>query len=244
MPRSPEDNQQLKDARRIAILRAATRVFAKKGFANTKISDLAKEAGLSHGLVYHYFENKDAVFQAILEDKLESSRAMMKEDDSLPGTALDRMRTSIANWLERVQQDPDMAHVITQGLVSNALTEETRSMMRSYMREGYQNATLRIAQGQERGEIGTHATAGQLATLLLCFMRGLSFMTNFDYGIRFEVPSVDTLVRIMLPSSQLATPPGTIDASATAAPQKRAARVTRAPQQTSSKKSSVRKAAR
>ncbi len=242
MPRSPEDNQQLKDARRIDILRAATRVFAKKGFAETKISDVAKEAGLSHGLVYHYFANKDAVFQAILADKLEHSRAMMQEDDSLPGTALDRMRASIGNWLARVQQDPDMGPVITAGLASNALTEETREMMRTFMREGYRNAAKRIAQGQARGEIGTHATAGELATLLLCFMRGLSFMTNFDWGVEVEVPTVDTLVRAMLPVSQLA-PDGPVPASGPRT-SKRAARVSRAPHDPGSKKSPVRKAAR
>lgn len=241
MPRSPEDNQQLKDARRVDILRAATRVFAKKGFAETKISDVAKEAGLSHGLVYHYFANKDAVFQAILADKLEHSRAMMQEDDSLPGSALDRMRASIGNWLARVQQDPDMGPVITAGLASNALTDETREMMRTFMREGYRNAAKRIALGQAAGEIGTHATAGELATLLLCFMRGLSFMTNFDWGVEVEVPTVDTLVRAMLPTSQLVAN-GSVPAKGPAP--KRAARVTRVPHDPGSKKSPVRKAAR
>jgi AcrR family transcriptional regulator len=247
MPRSPEDNQQLKDARRTDILRAATRVFAKKGFAETKISDVAKEAGLSHGLVYHYFENKDAVFQAILEDKLAHSRRVMEEDDSLPGGPLDRMRASVANWLERVQEDPAMALVITQALVTNALTPESRSMMREHMREAFESATERIAEGQRRGEIGTHASPSELATFLMCFMRGLSFMMLFDYGPSFSIPRVDTLLRVMLPDSELR---GLSAATSSPRPRRHAARVARiataaAPaSKKTKKKAPARKAAR
>src|SRR6188472_2610773 len=117
MPRSPEDNQQLKDSRSIEILRAASRVFAKKGFAAAKISDIAREAGLSHGLVYHYFENKDAIFGAILEEKLARMKGAMAEDAVLEGTAIDRMRTSVERWLMRTQEEPEMGLMIAQALL-------------------------------------------------------------------------------------------------------------------------------
>ncbi len=203
MPRSPEGNQQIKDARRTDILRAATRVFAKKGFSDTKISDVAKEAGLSHGLVYHYFENKDAVFRAILEDKLERSRNLMEEDDALGGTALDRMRANLSLWFERMRAEPDMSHVITQAIVSDKIDDATREMVRAHMRESFENAAERIARGQEAGEIGKHASARELATFLVCFMRGLAFATIVDYGFPLELPSADLLARVLVPAPAL-----------------------------------------
>ncbi len=209
MPRSPADNQQIKDARRIDILRAATRVFAKKGFADAKISDVAKEAGLSHGLVYHYFENKDAVFRAILEDKLETARRSMDEDDSLPGTALDRMRTSLGRWLDRVRAEPETSILITRALVEGTLAPEVRAMMRVHMRESYESAIARIQEGQARGDIGSHASAEELASSLMCFMRGLALSTMIDFGVEFRVPSVDTLARLMVPGELLASLPTT-----------------------------------
>lgn len=222
MPRSPADNQQLKDARREAILRAATRVFAKKGFSGTKISDMANEAGLSHGLVYHYFANKEAVFTAILEDKLCRSRKVMDEDESLPGTSLDRMRSSIGQWLERVRVEPDMSLVVTQALMNDTLTPETRAMLMRQLREGYENVTLRIARGQAKGEIGTHAPAAELASALMCFMRGLAFQSMVDYGVTYQAPSVDTFVRMMIPNEMIGalamTGPRVVRAARTARP--------------------------
>ena len=56
-----------RDQRSKEILRAAVRVFAEKGYHATRISDVAKEANVAYGLVYHYFGNKDALLRTIFE---------------------------------------------------------------------------------------------------------------------------------------------------------------------------------
>jgi TetR/AcrR family fatty acid metabolism transcriptional regulator len=56
-----------KDERRKEILEAAVRVFAEKGYHGCRISDVAEEAGVAYGLVYHYFGNKDALLRTIFE---------------------------------------------------------------------------------------------------------------------------------------------------------------------------------
>jgi AcrR family transcriptional regulator len=55
--------------RREQILDAALRAFAQKGFARTTNKDIAREAGITPGLIYHYFESKDALFRAIIESR-------------------------------------------------------------------------------------------------------------------------------------------------------------------------------
>ncbi len=204
MPRSPEDNQQLKDARRIEILRAASRAFAKKGFVAAKISDIAREAGLSHGLVYHYFENKDAVFGAILEEKLARMRSAMADDAALPGTSVDRMRASIERWLARTQEEPEMGLMIAQALLSDSLCSEVRTMMSNHAKASFAESVARIREGQERGEIGRHASPEELATSLMCLMRGLSLVALVGHGATLRAPSVETVMRLLLPTSELA----------------------------------------
>ena len=54
--------------RREQIMEAALRVFAKKGFTGASNKDIAKEAGITPGLIYHYFESKEALLKAIYED--------------------------------------------------------------------------------------------------------------------------------------------------------------------------------
>ncbi len=53
--------------RRRTILRAAVDVFARKGYHGCRIADVAKEAGVAYGLVYHYFKNKDELLETVFE---------------------------------------------------------------------------------------------------------------------------------------------------------------------------------
>lgn len=54
-------------ARREEILRAAIEVFSKKGYRGCRIADVAKEAGIAYGLVYHYFHNKDELLESVFQ---------------------------------------------------------------------------------------------------------------------------------------------------------------------------------
>src|SRR5262249_56762943 len=53
--------------RRKTILRAAVEVFARKGYHGCRIADVAREAGVAYGLVYHYFKNKEELLQLVFE---------------------------------------------------------------------------------------------------------------------------------------------------------------------------------
>lgn len=65
MPRTP----RVVEDRREQILDAAMRVFAQKGFSKATNRDVAREAGITTGLIYYYFENKEALLQAVLETR-------------------------------------------------------------------------------------------------------------------------------------------------------------------------------
>jgi AcrR family transcriptional regulator len=65
MPRTPDVGED----RREQIIDAAMRVFAQKGFTRATNRDVAHEAGITSGLIYYYFENKEALLQAVLEER-------------------------------------------------------------------------------------------------------------------------------------------------------------------------------
>ncbi|KMK77997.1 TetR/AcrR family transcriptional regulator [Alkalihalobacillus pseudalcaliphilus] len=68
MPRfSDAQLESIREERKEQIMKAALKVFAENGIKLTKISTIAKEAGISHGLVYHYFQSKDDVLFGSLE---------------------------------------------------------------------------------------------------------------------------------------------------------------------------------
>lgn len=67
MPRTAKQNEQIRAVTRAAILDSAMRLFAEKGYATTTTRNIATEAGLSVGLMYHYFSNKESLLQAVFD---------------------------------------------------------------------------------------------------------------------------------------------------------------------------------
>jgi TetR/AcrR family transcriptional regulator, fatty acid metabolism regulator protein len=66
-PRTKAQVAQLRSARKAQILQAANDVFSRKGFHAANVSDVAAEAGISQGTVYHYFDSKEELFMAVFE---------------------------------------------------------------------------------------------------------------------------------------------------------------------------------
>ena len=85
--------QQAAEKRRL-ILDAAVRVFARQGFHTCRVSDIADEAGVAYGLVYHYFRSKDEVLDTLFLERwnvlLEAIREVDAQDDRRRATSSTR----------------------------------------------------------------------------------------------------------------------------------------------------------
>lgn len=67
MPRSAEQNEQIRETTRAEIVAGAMRLFAQNGYAHTTTRAIAGQAGISTGLMYHYFDSKEALLEAVFE---------------------------------------------------------------------------------------------------------------------------------------------------------------------------------
>ncbi|HEY5318911.1 MAG TPA: TetR/AcrR family transcriptional regulator [Solirubrobacteraceae bacterium] len=99
------------DKRRV-ILEAAVRVFARQGFHTCRVSDIADEAGVAYGLVYHYFKSKDEVLDTIFLDRWDVMLAAIKEVDSRPIAPRDKLYAIAAFIIDSYRHDPDLMKVI------------------------------------------------------------------------------------------------------------------------------------
>ncbi len=129
MPRSPKHNQRIRDARREEILVAATAVFLAKGFSRAKISEIAAAAGLSHGLVYHYFQSKDAVLDAIADRMMEHVAADMEVTGA---TATDRIVDWLTRSYRRLREDVDARRLILQVGMQGELPVATQEKLHGH----------------------------------------------------------------------------------------------------------------
>ncbi|MDZ7771294.1 MAG: TetR/AcrR family transcriptional regulator [Balneolaceae bacterium] len=83
-PRTAEQNQVLREETRSSIRQAAFPLFARQGFTQTPVSAIAEEAGISKGLIYHYFDSKEAILESIFEELAAMSDQAMDFPDHLP----------------------------------------------------------------------------------------------------------------------------------------------------------------
>lgn len=78
-PKTKEQNEIIRQQSIEAIKQAALSLFAHKGYGNTSISSIAKEAGVSKGLMYNYFTSKEALLLAIIEDASQVGAHLMQD---------------------------------------------------------------------------------------------------------------------------------------------------------------------
>jgi AcrR family transcriptional regulator len=92
-----------KEARPEEILAAALELFVERGFAATRLEDVAARAGVSKGTVYLYFANKEDLFKAVVREGLVSPIAEMKGFvEQFPGGSFELLRMLILGWWEKV----------------------------------------------------------------------------------------------------------------------------------------------
>jgi AcrR family transcriptional regulator len=99
------------DKRRV-ILDAAVRVFARQGFHTCRVSDIADEAGVAYGLVYHYFQSKDEVLDTLFVERWDIMLAAIREIDAREIPAREKLRAIASFIVDSYGHDPDLMKVI------------------------------------------------------------------------------------------------------------------------------------
>jgi len=88
------------------------RVFARQGFHSCRVSDIADEAGVAYGLVYHYFDSKDEVLDTIFLERWNVMLDLIREVDARPGNVRDKLGEIASFIVESYRHDPDVMKVI------------------------------------------------------------------------------------------------------------------------------------
>jgi TetR/AcrR family fatty acid metabolism transcriptional regulator len=102
------------EERRRQILDAAVRAFAKNGYHACRVSDIAEEAGVAYGLVYHYFESKDAVLESIFREMWGMMVAAINAVEEIEESPREQLRKSCAIVLRTWRDYPDVVRVLVR----------------------------------------------------------------------------------------------------------------------------------
>lgn len=135
--------------RRRQILDAAIRVFARHGFHACRVSDIAREAGVAYGLVYHYFSSKEQVLNELFTERWSLLLAAIEEIDSRPIAPRLKLDAVAAFIIDSYRHDPELMKVIVV-----EVTRAANSFGRTHLpeiRQAYELIAKIVADAQADG---------------------------------------------------------------------------------------------
>jgi TetR/AcrR family fatty acid metabolism transcriptional regulator len=150
------------EEKRRQIMEAAVRAFARKGYHACRVGEIAEEAGVAYGLVYHYFGSKEEVLQTIFRDTWTQMLARIAEVEQGGEPAHEQVRKVTALLLRTWKRDPDLVRVLVR-----EVTRSPEQLQQQIEEIGHANEALEriIRRGQETGEFRADIDAQLAATV-------------------------------------------------------------------------------
>src|SRR5687768_4337470 len=139
--------------KRVRILSAAERVFAKRGFFAARVSEIAKDAGVADGTIYLYFKSKDDLLISLFESRMERVNEVLAAAIATEQTARGKLRALIRTYVGLVKDQPSTAEIMTVEL------RQSSKFMKEYDNPRFADLLRLIAGvitlGQASGELAT-----------------------------------------------------------------------------------------
>lgn len=153
------------DVRRAQLLTIGSELFASRPYDDVWIDDVAATAGVSRGLLYHYFGNKRGFLHAVIEHETQAILAATTPDPSLPPH--ERLRASIGGYLDYVAAHPHGYRAIFRGSVS--ADQRVRELVDDNLRrqEARILAALDDEEPSERLRLAVHGWIASLIAIVL-----------------------------------------------------------------------------
>jgi TetR/AcrR family transcriptional regulator, repressor for uid operon len=184
------------DEKRRHILEAAEGCFRRDGFRGATIGDICATARMSPGHLYHYFDSKEAIIEALFELRLEREAAIVGELTLTPDVDL---ITTMCGWLDRRMKDV-RAHGSSLGLEMRAESARNPTVAKIASRADRGTRELLsqlLCEGQERGQVDPGLDADTVAAIV----HGIIFGLNRLGAIRdptFDVKAASDMLKLLM----------------------------------------------
>ncbi|AFM28190.1 TetR/AcrR family transcriptional regulator [Desulfomonile tiedjei] len=159
---SSSENKKEKEA---IIFDAACKVFRRKGFHQARIVDISQTAGISYGLVYHYFKSKADLFDAIQREWWETLLTMMDATERKATGPEEKLAAIVHHFLEMYEKRPDMVYIFITEIsrASSNLTPDRLEWFKVFM----DRTEAIIVEAQDRQVLRSDVRARYLTYIFL-----------------------------------------------------------------------------
>ncbi|MCL2847437.1 MAG: TetR/AcrR family transcriptional regulator [Firmicutes bacterium] len=192
MPRTKEYGEIKRAETREKILSSAVSLFAKKGLAATSAVDIAQNAGVSVGLMYHYYKTKEEVFGTLIKLALKDIAELKKmlSDSDCPKKALENLSTEIIAEFEAGYEFSEWMMLLLQPPLSKGESEWASGII-AFHTEFIDEIAVLISKGQ-REKLFCYGNAVGLAQIFMANFKGLCLL-QLMLKEEFIVPNPEAL---------------------------------------------------
>ena len=171
MKRTKEDA----DVTRQQLLESALRVFSEKGYAATRLSDIAVAAHVTRGAIYHHFGSKKELFIALFKDRSDPHFQIVSEILSSELPSLEKIRKLVTTMLKNFEEDElfqadDRLRMRHSSPITDM--EEIKAVLGEEIKRTFTMAEKVVQAGQKTGEIRSDMDAKDIVVFLFALLRG------------------------------------------------------------------------
>lgn len=182
---SASDRKQAGGDKRERILDAAERVFARHGFYNARVAEIARDAGVADGTIYLYFKSKDDLLISLFESRMERVNTELSEKVAAVDTAPEKICVFLNAYAALAKEHPHVAEVLTIEL------RQSSKFMKEYANPRFGDFLRMLAriveQGQKAGELDDEIPALVAARALFGAIDELVLAWVLGGGEKFDI---------------------------------------------------------
>lgn len=184
--------EEQKEKRRDEILAAGLDLFIRKGYSATKISDIANQVGMSVGLLFHYFESKEKLYEALITLGISGPMNMMATTDLEPLAFFESAAAQLFLYIKAKPFISKMFVLMSQAYSNEAVPQGIKEMLKAF--DIYTPTALLIQKGQANGTI-REGDPNALAIAYWCSIQGVAEQMALNPGA--PCPKSDWIVDII-----------------------------------------------
>lgn len=199
MPKNKIQNEKVKEKRRNEIIVTATKIFAFNNYSSVTIDDITNQLKCSHGLFYHYFENKEDLFIVVMKEAIEVAKKHVYSSAKEETCAIEQIRSIVRTTL-RITQEKNEYHVACLYLLFNLRLQVNDVPQKEECRASCVAATDKMVQliaEAQRDGAAYDDDAGELVLALVSLLKGLFFNRIMVGHQKFICPDPQIIMRLV-----------------------------------------------
>ncbi len=194
MPRTIEQNEQIRLERINIIMTSAMYLFATKGYDSTTLDEIAKDSGCSHGLLYHYFKNKNGIYDHLIDNVVFPMMHNLVNSIDFKQKAK-FVLYDLLNVLTKALKSEDDQYAWAINLLISldlSIVEGTKStsVSKAKNKKVFSWISSTIERGQTEGDFNKEKIVREVAASLLCFIKGLAYSRTRLGHKKFICPNI------------------------------------------------------